>query len=182
MRIKHFQIFDPIHHPSGLSYPPRIEMAVAGLGEIRDPAPDAGWPLGTWALSWHADALLLFTHPAEGLCTRERTDEFGLVEKIPHEGLLNVSGVLTEPVFPVTVSPVDADGMASVWRDMWAPVSLVRELLADHQPRPELGEWVLRPSDHWASRCQIVFELHFEPARAADHAGDARSRAARKPR
>lgn len=190
MKVKAVQIFDPIHHPGGIEYPARIEMAVEELGPIREAVTSDEYGLdrlvnggSAWTLSWHANTLLLFSHPDEEVWTREHHDaEFGMADRVPHEGLLNVAGVMREPVFPITVAVADAEGIDSVWRDMWAPVSFVRSLLADHQPRPDLGEWILRPSEYWANKGQVVFELFFDPARAAGHASDARARAARKPR
>lgn len=174
MRIIRAQVFDPIYHPGGTEHPPRIEILVSGLSIDK---PDALTPEREWTVAHYGEFCLFFHEGEDG----ERTvvdPASGEREQVMHEGLFNVSGVPDEPVFPVTVA-VDALGVP--WRDLYAPVSRVRDWLAEFAPGDKRGRWTLRPSDRWASRGQVVFELHYVPWDLESFEAGARARAARKP-
>lgn len=175
MQVIRAQVFDPIFHPGGAEYPPRIEIMVEGIDLEK---PDHVRQYDEWTLASYGEFYLFF-HERD-LGERDVLDPAtGEWEPVMHEGLFNVSGILTEPVFPVTVA-VDTPGVP--WRDLYAPVSLVREWLREYAPGDARGRWTLRPSDRWATRCQVVFELHFVPWKQDEFEAGARAAAARKPR
>lgn len=176
MRVIRAQVFDPIFHPGGAEHPPRLEIMVSGIDLDSPDAVDTAHD--DWTVARYGEFYLFF-HDRD-LGERQVYDpETGEEHPVFHEGLFNVSGILTEPVFPVTVA-VDIPGVP--WRDLYAPVSLVRSWLGEFAPGDARGRWLLRPSDSWASRCQVVFELHYVPWRFEEFAAGARAQAARKPR
>lgn len=176
MKIIRAQVFDPMYHPGGAEHPPRLEIMVSGID--LDKPDHVQTAVDDWTVARYGEFYLFF-HEGELGERTVRDTETGEEEQVFHDGEFNISGILTEPVFPVTVA-VDIPGVP--WRDLFAPVSLVREWLAEYAPGDERGRWTLRPSDRWASRGQIVFELHYVPWSLGEYEAGARARASRKPR
>jgi hypothetical protein len=171
MEVIKAQVFDPLFHPDGSVLPARIEVFVRGIdfnnADVKKN--DRGWLIakyGPFVQFWNEiDGIGTLPDP-----TGDPTDE------IFFAGQINVENILDEPVAPVTVS---VEG--SMWREVFAPYSLVKGWL-DQYGVSERGRWRLAPSLYWATKGLVSFDLEFDSSLKRQADLSARASASRKPR